>query len=389
MRSSLQRKLARWEEAGLIDAATRTRIETFEHADRKPIATYALGVLGAGTVALGIVSIIAANWDAIPGGVKLATDLALGAALAAATYASVERGRGWLTEVLVTVFYGFTLASLALVGQVYQLGTPVYQALLVWSLTTLPLVLVGRSRTLGVLVTAGLATTHVASLEGLFDALELRRADERNLLATLAFVSPLVYVPLSRLAWLTRERPEYARVLGEAAWVAVLVGGFALQFVWYERLDAGDTLSWALAATGLAVALLAAALPKLYPELAATPHRTLAILLGYAWLGLALGTSFTRGSVDFVGALLQVGWLGLFAWLALQLGLARLFHALTGLVGLRVIAIYFEVFGSMLDTGVGLVTGGLLTLVVAWLWRRKTRDLTAKLRAPVEGTDAA
>ena len=41
-----------------------------------------------------------------------------------------RRDAGWPAEVLITVFYGFTLASIALVGQVYQLTAPAYQALL-------------------------------------------------------------------------------------------------------------------------------------------------------------------------------------------------------------------------------------------------------------------
>jgi len=72
-------------------------------------------VLGAGTVALGVISVIASNWDAISGGVKLTGDLLLVAALSAATAWAALRSRALATEVLVCVFYGFTLASLALV----------------------------------------------------------------------------------------------------------------------------------------------------------------------------------------------------------------------------------------------------------------------------------
>jgi len=118
---SLDRKLARWESAGLIDGTTRARIRAFEQSERAPIALYALGVLGAATLALGILSVIAANWDGIPGTVKLAVDLLIGLGLAVATYIAVRRDAGWPAEVLITVFYGFTLASIALVGQVYQL----------------------------------------------------------------------------------------------------------------------------------------------------------------------------------------------------------------------------------------------------------------------------
>jgi hypothetical protein len=46
-----------------------------------------------------------------------------------------------------------------------------------------------------------------------------------------------------------------------------------------------------------------------------------------------------------------------------------------------VIVIYFEVFGSLLDTGLGLITGGALTLLLAWFWRKKTQSLAEHLSA--------
>jgi uncharacterized membrane protein len=390
---SLDRKLTRWRDAGLIDETTRARIEAFEHAERKPVVLYALAVLGAGTVALGIVSVIAANWDEIPGGVKLACDLVLGAGLAVATFFAVERRRTLATEVLVTLFYGFTLASLALVGQVYQLGTPTWQALVVWSVATLPLVLIGRSRYLAALVCTGLATTHGFALEALFDHLEhgarLDRAAAQNIMAAVAFASPLVYVPLARVPWLLRERPEFAHTLSAFAFAAVLLGGFGLQFVWYDHVWSADTLSWALVITALCTLALAAALPRLYPELPVRGRRALAAILGYGWLTLAIGTAVPHESHELVGALLQLGWLVLCAWAALQVARLRLFNLLTALIAVRILVIYFEVFGSLLDTGLGLITGGALTLLMAWIWRRKTRDLGQRLSGrPAPASDA-
>jgi hypothetical protein len=202
---------------------------------------------------------------------------------------------------------------------------------------------------------------------------------EHNLIAVTAFASPLLYVPLARVPWLVRNRPEYSRTLTALAWLAVLLGGFGLQFVWYDEIDRGETLSWALALTLVLVTALAAALPRLYPDLPAPARRTVSAILGFGWLTLALGTAFARSSADFVGAILQLVFLGLFAWCSLQLGRLRVFNALTAAIAVRVLVIYFEVFGSLLDTGVGLITGGALTLAIAWFWRRKTRDVADRL----------
>jgi hypothetical protein len=167
----------------------------------------------------------------------------------------------------------------------------------------------------------------------------------------------------------------------------VLAAGFVAQFVWYGRMRPGDTLGWSLAATGLLVAAVVLTLPRLHPELDPRGRRALAAVLGVGWLLLALGTGFPRPSASAVGAILQVAWLAVNAWAAIACGLPRAFHVLTGLIALRVLAIYVEVFGSLLSTGIGLIVGGLLTLLAGWLWRRKSGDLAAALAPRGGGSD--
>ena len=53
--------------------------------------------------------------------------------------------------------------------------------------------------------------------------------------------------------------------------------------------------------------------------------------------------------------------------------------AATALLALRLLIIYFEVFGTLLSTGIGLISGGLLTLGLAWLWSRGRREFAAEL----------
>lgn len=375
---SLRPQLARWQAAGLIDAQTAERIEAHEAAQRRPIGLYALGALGAGTIALGIISLVAANWDVITPTVKLGVDLAFGAGLAAGCYHSAQRALRWPTEVLVTVLYGFTLASLSLVGQIYQLDTPEYQALLLWSAATLPLVLLGRSRFLAALVLVGLVTTHGFAFDSLFDAIQRASwggTNDDDLVATLLFVSPLLYAVLARVPWLVRERPEYSATVGAAAWAAIALGGFALQFVWYDSVHDAPQLKWALATTAVLAAGFVAALPRLYPGLPTRARAGVAALFGLAWISLLLGSAFERNALDVVGALLQIAWLALLSWTCLSLGRLRTFNLLTAAIALRIVVVYFEVFHSLLSTGMGLITGGVLTLLMAWLWRRQTRRL--------------
>lgn len=389
---SLEGKLGRWREAGLIDAATAQRITAFEDSRRKPVALYALAALGAGTVALGIVSLVAANWDVIPPRVKLGCDLVLGAALALATHAAVRRQWTLTTEVLVTVFYGFTLASLALVGQVYQLGTPMWQALLVWTASTLPLVLLARTRYVAALAGIGLVTTHAMGFEALFDHLEdLARHGGKtpaNVMASLLYASPLAYLALGRQPWLVRERPEHARTLTELGFLGLLVGGFANGFVWYEARDGAPELSWGLLVAAALSAAFVASLPRLYAT-GARLQRSLGAALALAFVTLALGTTLERPELAFVGALAQIAYLSALAWASVQARLLRVFNALTAALALRILAVYFEVFHSLLSTGLGLITGGALTLLLAWLWRSRAHALAKRLSEPPDAGGGA
>ena len=114
---------------------------------------------------------------------------------------------------------------------------------------------------------------------------------------------------------------------------------------------------------------------------------TLTLALG--WLTISSGTLLARPSLDMLGACIQLLYLGLLAWTAVALGWMRVFNTLTALMALRVLIIYFEVFGSMLNTGLGMITGGTLTLLLAWAWKRKSPELAAELTPKAAGDNAA
>jgi uncharacterized membrane protein len=88
-----------------------------------------------------------------------------------------------------------------------------------------------------------------------------------------------------------------------------------------------------------------------------------------------------HGKWPLVAALAFIVVFGVVALAAHREGRSRLLHLATAAIGLRLLVIYFEVFGSLLDTGIGLVLGGLLTLLVTWFWARKRRDFDRQLSA--------
>jgi len=58
----------RWQAAGLIDVETAARIVAWEATHRRPVFLWAVSGMGILALSLGIMAIVGANWEDIPGG---------------------------------------------------------------------------------------------------------------------------------------------------------------------------------------------------------------------------------------------------------------------------------------------------------------------------------
>jgi hypothetical protein len=190
-----------------------------------------------------------------------------------------------------------------------------------------------------------------------------------------------VYVLLSYVPWLCAHRPHYVSALRATGVVGIVLGGFGLAFFWYDGLSGGDTLSWSLAVTLLMAIGFSVYLRRLMHDEPERTRTAVSWVVPAAWLILAFSTGWKHGDADYMGGLLQIAWLSLCAFVSYRALWLRLFNALTALLALRILVVYFEVFGSLLDTGLGLVTGGVVTLLIGWGWQQKMRQLTQRARA--------
>src|ERR1700756_3869564 len=165
----------RWQAAGLIDGDLATRIVAWEAAHRHPVLLWAVAGMGALALSLGIMAIVGANWEDIPAWLKLAVDLGLTAACAVAVFVCWRRDWPWRREVAALLLFGLVLSGIALIGQVYQLQSAPWRALVLWLVLTTPfLALTSYSRLTGTIwVIAAVTTWFVAeeALEGLFSYL--------------------------------------------------------------------------------------------------------------------------------------------------------------------------------------------------------------------------
>lgn len=352
------RKLAAWQAAGLIDAATAQRIRSYEAQHARPLALWAVIGIGALAIALGLISVVAANWDAIPAMVRLGVHLALLAAAAAALWAM--RGRNpWGEEALLFVFGALGLTFMGHIGQAYQTTSPLWQPLALWLALFGPLFLL---RGAGWLTAAALGGVLILCVWGFADE---NKAFSGSVLAfALPTAIPLALAPLGAALRERSIRQEFWRRIEQIGLAYALSGASGIAVLSMEAFARGGDaakvlptfLVWAAAALAATAAIWAVRKDRSGQAAAGIMAAAGAVaLVAYPLSGHAIGA-----------ALLFMALWAMVADCALRGGWRGVFQLAVALLALRLIVLSFELEDDLLSSGAGLIVSGLLILGVAW-----------------------
>lgn len=101
-----------------------------------------LSYFAAFLIGLGIIALVAANWEQIPNTVKLGGAVVLMIVNAAAVILSMKFKKNILKQVLCGVFAALIMAVIGLIGQIFQLSSDVSGACLLWAACAWPLFLI-------------------------------------------------------------------------------------------------------------------------------------------------------------------------------------------------------------------------------------------------------
>ena len=101
-----------------------------------------LAYFAAFLIGLGIIALVAANWEQIPNNVKLGGAVSLMVVNAAAVILSMKFKKNILTQVLCGVFAALIMAVIGLIGQIFQLRSDFSGACLLWAMCAWPLFLI-------------------------------------------------------------------------------------------------------------------------------------------------------------------------------------------------------------------------------------------------------
>jgi uncharacterized membrane protein len=167
MSKNLLKALPELVTSGVISAETADAIRSYyDNAkdDSRNRLLIIFGVLGAVLIALGIILILAHNWDDMNRAVKTALAfLPLLAGQAACLYSLLKKDDSPAWKESSSIFLFLTIAaSISLVAQIYNISGNFSRFLLTWMLLGLPLVYIMRSSSTALLFLAGI-TWYVCS----------------------------------------------------------------------------------------------------------------------------------------------------------------------------------------------------------------------------------
>ena len=386
----LSRESEAWVAQGIVSAeqaaAIRSRYADAREA-RRSSATTALAVIGAVAVGFGVIGFVAANWDGMSHGVRLALLTAAVAGSYAAAYHLRERtgNRPRVGEALYLLGVLLFGASLFLVGQMYNVQAHDPLALLLWSGGATATALVVRSRAIA--ATAVLIFTAWIGFEfGL--ALDDAGGDAFAAFPVVAvFYGGALYGLATAAQRRIREHwfassgfPESGRGVG----LPVAAAGLFV-FTFSAAADELAQATDGLDGTVLAGFVLLAALGFAGAGALAVSHRpsgryeagALAAVLVVMLVAMIAG-----GNGDVYALVFNL----LFAAVALGVIYAGYLSDEPWLVNLGVvfvavdlIARYFDVFWSALPRSLGMIGAGLLVLGIAWVLERQRKRLLERM----------
>ncbi len=365
---NLQQKLDNWRQAGLLEPKQVEAILQYENnAAKNNFALYGFVGLGASVFILGIISIIAANWNEISSETKLTTYFILQFSLGIA-YLKIPATRDLLKETFLYLFALSFLGGIGLISQIFQLSGAFWKPFAFWLLLSIGTVFAAQKRLLVHLWWIIFLVTFPFALK---DMLVLNKFLELNL-ACLIVIFLIVALGL-RGAHILLKLPvaftELALKYGFSA--LLLLASFCGTELWYGRsVSINSSLIFATILMYLVAFLAYLSMENRLPLL----NRNLKKAIICLFVTICLFNSLPIFSHYFYG---KIGAASCFvvlwfcaAWVCALLPSKRLYNLATIIIMCRFIAIYIEVFGNLLNTGIGLIISGLALLCIALVWHR-------------------
>lgn len=372
------KKIRRWLDAGLIREDQAQAILEYEKSHHRPLGLYAAISIGILSIALGLISLIAANWDDIPPSMKIGTFF-LTYAMVGGTIVWASDQKDILCETARGLFFGMTIAGIGLIAQVFHIPSNGWGGCMFWVTITLPLTLLSNQRFQPVAWWIAYFTTTI-----LWAANSPTPNEENKAVAmALLILSPGLISPLFSQA----KNGLFAPFRHALSPFVVMIFWFliplSLDLLAHDGGPSGSEGRWSkLGMTFIGLGVAYGALVQ-WTARESSHHDRLLQTASLALPLMLLGFSTLSGHVwggEILGALQFMTVMAVASACANRLGMYKVFNLLTLCIAVRLIVIYFQVFGSLLSMGFGLVLSGVVILAIVYGWYKLRAMIITKPR---------
>lgn len=373
----IDKKIEEWVRADLLNREAADAILVYE--DGKPAGSWILSgflILGAVTVGIGIISLIAANWESIPPSVKLAADFLLLSALAYGIFKTHIEGKSVYFEMYLVAFQISCLASIGLISQIYNTGGKPWQALLLWSVITAGVAVASKKAFVPFIWASGF---FAAVINGIFE-IELLKTFYKDHEQALLMAVPLMAALMTVAAREFSGESGQTRALRVWSFIALIFTLVAIEIfnssgIFYSNNSKYSEINLVAFVPGYVLAFLvgiAFVIDKQFNRLQI--WIALFALLGFV---IQFHLSFLSIEPDYISAAFTLLILTLISILMASLRHRKIFQVLVVFIGLRFLVLYFQALGGLATTGIGLiVSGGLIIFLVSW-WNKKRQEIAS------------
>lgn len=382
---ALSKKVSKWVDEGLLTDDQGLSIIAFEKGRKAGRFSKGLFGLGALAILIGVLAIVAANWQAISPSTKITVHIILNALLAFGIFVYDKQGKETKRELCVTGLMGLTLTFIALVGQIFHLEGSFGQAVILWMVLSTPFVITfGETRISLLPWLLGFITAIFYTLtEYIYPAFG---GDIGYVVGMASIVLiPIGFVYLSGVIG-ALNKPVLEKLLHTSGVLACVIVTSLFCHLWYGLgREPVESISVQLPVILVFVAAVCVVIFMKVPESEEISIDTKAlqqILIAGCVIGV-LPFVFPHGDSNLIGALSFIVYWLVIGYAGQTSGAHSLVTAAILIIAIRIYVVYLELFGTLLVTGFGLIFSGLVLMGMAWGARKLIKEIDVKPRVEV------
>lgn len=367
--TKLEKKLEHWTVNKIITPDQAEQIKTFEESNQNiNWAYYGFLILGALSIGIGFISIIAANWDDISSTAKLIFTFLTLLSLASFNYNLKLKDKKLGLEIGLFLFYLLCLGSIGLISQIFHTGGEFYQATLIWSIITIGIAFYSEKIVIPLIWKSFFIASVVWSIADSNWMHQYIRHNELYFTILACYISSFISVSAIKL----NANNSFIK-----ASIIVSIITY-IQYIFTLDLFSNFDHKWMTSPLIIIVFLLLTVLIAFVinqSKLLKKNAIILFLILNAILLTLIYIPTVTSPK-PILYALASILCLILLALIFASIKHRVLFQFILILISIRIIILYIQAFGGLAATGIGMIFSGIIIMSALFFWNKYRKQLT-------------